>query len=337
LSGPDSEFWQKAMDEEIVSLLENQTWTAEEVPPGVKTVPVKWVYKIKSDEHGNIERFKARVCAKGYKQTQGVDFEEVFAPVSRQPTLRTLLAVAAVQDLEVEQLDVKTAFLNGDLEEDIWMDQPKGFEVGGKTKACHLQKALNGLKQAPRAWHLKLTKEMSGLGFEPSSADPSLFIRKSEGSITYVAVWVDDCLVVGSESDVTEVKKSIGETFTVRDLGPVKFFLGMEISRDRVAKTLTLTQKKATRELLEEFGMETTKSWRVPMGAGEKSTREGEPLDTEESEASRKSSLPGKLHKTKHCPSCRSPLALHELPNDRALAACQVRAELSGRDDRDRT
>jgi hypothetical protein len=168
----------------------NQTWTVEEVPPRVKPVPVKWVYKIKSDEHGNIERFKARVCAKGYKQTQGVDFEEVFAPVSRQPTLRTLLAVAAVQDLEVKQLDVKTAFLNGDLEEDIWMDQPKGFEVGGKTKACHLQKALYGLKQAPRAWHLKLTKEVSGLGFEPSSADPSLFIRKSKGSITYVAVWV---------------------------------------------------------------------------------------------------------------------------------------------------
>jgi hypothetical protein len=340
LSGPDSELWQKAMDEEIASLLENQTWTVEEVPPGVKPVPVKWVYKIKSDEHGNIERFKARVCAKGYKQTQGVDFEEVFAPVSRQPTLRTLLAVAAVQDLEVELLDVKTAFLNGDLEEDIWMDQPKVFEVGGKTKACHLQKALYGLKQAPRAWHLKLTKEMSGLGFEPSSADPSLFICKSEGSITYVAVWVDDCLVVGSESNVTEVKKSIGEIFTVRDLGPVKFFLGMEISRDRVAKTLTLTQKKATRELLEEFEMETAKSWRVPMGAGEKPTREGEPLDTEEFPYSK---LVGSLLYLANCTRPDIAQAVGVLsrymscPTTRALAACQVLAELSGRDNRDRT
>jgi hypothetical protein len=199
LASPDAELWQKAMDEEMASLLENQTWSTEPVPEGVKPVPVKWVYKIKTDENGNIERFKARVCAKGYKQQQGVDFEEVFAPVSRQSTVRALLTIAAVRDLEVEQLDVKIAFLNGDLEEEIWMEQPKGYEVGGKETACHLKKALYGLKQAPRAWHLKLTQEMGKLGFVPSTADPALFTKKTEEETTYAAVWVDDCLVVGEE------------------------------------------------------------------------------------------------------------------------------------------
>jgi hypothetical protein len=196
------------MEEEMATLIENKTWEVKEIPQGVKPLPVKWVYKIKRDQNGNIERYKARVCAKGFKQTKGVDFEEVFAPVSRQVTLRTLLAVAAAKDLEVEQLDVKTAFLNGDLEEEIWMEQPEGFEIGGKDRACHLQKALYGLKQAARAWHLKLTREMGTLGFEPSSADPAQFVKKGEETV-YVAVWVDDCLVVGEKKAVAETKEEL--------------------------------------------------------------------------------------------------------------------------------
>lgn len=282
LSGEDAELWQRAMDEEMASLLENKTWRVELVPEGVKPVPVKWVFKIKTDENGNVERYKARVCAKGYKQKQGVDFEEVFAPVSRQPTVRALLSLAAVEDLEIEQLDVKTAFLNGELEEEIWMEQPQGFEVGGNEKACHLQKALYGLKQAPRAWHLKLTEEMGRIGFVPSTADPSLFVKQTETESTYAAVWVDDCLIVGKTEGVKAVKEAIGKVFTVRDLGPVRYFLGMEVTRDRTAKTIRLTQKRATSDLLEEFGMTSAKPRVIPMGVGEKATREGQPLDTEE-------------------------------------------------------
>jgi hypothetical protein len=132
----------------------DETWEPRELPNGVKPVPTKWVYKIKRNEHENIARYKARVVAKGFKQTKGVDYEEVFAPISWHVTVRTLLVLAAAKDIEVEQLDIKTAFLNGKPEKEIWMEQPEGFEVGGKNQACHLLKTLYGLKQAPKAWHL---------------------------------------------------------------------------------------------------------------------------------------------------------------------------------------
>lgn len=147
---------------------------------------------------------------KGFKQKKGVDYKEVFAPVSRHVTLRSLLAVAAVRDLEVDQLDIKTAFLNGDLEEEIWMEQPELFETGGNKTACLLKKSLYGLKQAPRAWYLKLTSEMRKLGFEPSTADPALFTETDgDGKKTFVAVWVDDSLVVGEKEAVERVKAAL--------------------------------------------------------------------------------------------------------------------------------
>jgi hypothetical protein len=281
LDGEGSELWQKAMDDEMASLLENKTWEIETVPEGAKPVPVKSVYKFKTDANGNVERYKARVCAKGFRQKHGIDFEEVFAPVSRQPTVRALLSVAAMQSLEVEQLDVKTAFLNGDLKEDVWIEQPAGYTEGGPGKACHLRTALYGLKQAPRAWHLKLTSEMEKVGLNPSDADPALFVKKTETEPFYATVWVDDCLIAGTEERVKETKKAIGDVFQIRDLGPVKFFLGMEIERDRSARKLNLTQKKAIKELLEEFKMTSAKPRAVPMGTGEKPTREGESIETE--------------------------------------------------------
>jgi transposase InsO family protein len=266
LAGEDAELWQKAMDDEIASLLENETWSVETVPDGVKPEPVKWVFKIKRDENGNVERYKGRVVAKGFKQKHGVDFEEVFTPVSRHPTVRAFLAVAAIKDLEIEQLDVKTAFLNGELEEEIWVDQPEGYEEGGPEKKCRLKKALYGLKQAPRAWYLKLSEEMEKLGYEPSTADSALLVkREADGEMTYAAVWVDDSLVVGSKAAVKRTKKELARVFDVRDLGEAKYFLGMEISRNRVERTVKLTQKRVVRELLQEYGMTEAKGRATPM------------------------------------------------------------------------
>ncbi|GAQ87846.1 hypothetical protein KFL_003820010 [Klebsormidium nitens] len=282
LNSPEAELWRKAMDEEFGSLQENQTWELAEPPSGVKPIPCKWAFKLKRDENGQINRYKARLVIKGFRQKKGVDFEEVFAPVSRHVTLRTLLAVAAVEDLEVDQLDIKTAFLNGELDEEIWMEQPELFQTGGPKLACRLKKSLYGLKQAPRVWYLKLAKEMEGLGFEPSAADPALFIRESESDgRAFVAVWVDDALVVGKKSVVGNVKAALARIFEVRDLRPVNYFLGMEVKRDRENRTVTLTQKRAAKDLLEDYGMSATRPRGVPLNPGEKVQKEGEALDTE--------------------------------------------------------
>ncbi|GAQ79929.1 hypothetical protein KFL_000420010 [Klebsormidium nitens] len=275
----DGELWEKAMDDEIASLLENGTWTVEKPPDGVRPVPVRWTFKLKRDKQGQIERYKARFVAKGFKQKHGVDFEEVFAPVSRFPTVRTLLAVAAARDLEIKQLDVKTAFLNGTLEEEIWADQPEGYEVGGSEMKLRLKKSLYGLKQAPRAWYLCLSSEMQKIGFSPSTADPALFCRKDPGKETYTVVWVDDSLVIGTPAAVEETKEALSAVFDIRDLGDANFFLGMEIERDRVIKTLKLTQKRSIKDLLAEHGMADAKARATPMSPAEKPTREGEKLD----------------------------------------------------------
>ena len=266
LAGPDAELWRKAMDEEMQSLLENKTWTLEELPPGVLPIPVKWVFKIKRDGQGNIERYKARLVAKGFKQRAGIDFNEVFAPVSKHITLRALLGLVATENWELHHLDIKTAFLNGTLEESIYMVQPPGYEQGGVNIVCHLQKSLYGLKQAPRAWHTRLTAELNKMGFESSNADPSLFYRRVDGVLIFLLVYVDDILIASSKiSLVNEAKAGLKKEFDVRDLGAASYFLGMVIERDRQAGTVKLSQHKLSKELIERFGMVDAKPKSTPL------------------------------------------------------------------------
>ena len=278
LSSTDADLWQQAMDDEIRSLLENQTWIWEPIPPGVRPVPVKWVFKIKRDASGNIERYKARLVAKGFLQREGIDYTEVFAPVSKHTSLRTLLAIVAANDLELQHLDVTTAFLNGDLDETLYMQPPPGYEKGLGI-GCRLQRSIYGLKQAPRQWYAKLKSELQLIGFTVSETDASLFIHQGKDGPTYVLVYVDDLLIAGSPSGTASVVRMLQETFKVRNLGSASFFLGMDIVRDRETRTIHLGQHRYSSDLVKKFGLEDGKTKSVPMSATSKLCKEaGTPL-----------------------------------------------------------
>ncbi|CAI7863766.1 unnamed protein product [Closterium sp. NIES-53] len=186
LESSDAEEWKKAMESELKSIEENGTWELVELPEGRKAITSKWLFKIKSDADGKIERYKSRLVAKGYQKKEKVDYKELFAPVVKLTTLRTLLAGAAINGWVVKQMDVTTAFLNGVLEEEIFMAQPEGFD-DGSGRVLRLKKAIYGLKQAPRQWYLKLRGVLEEIGFTPSTADHSLFMlgegeQRSDGS-----------------------------------------------------------------------------------------------------------------------------------------------------------
>lgn len=283
LQSPDSNKWRLAMDDEIASLTANHTWTLQPVPHGVKPIPVKWVYKEKRDANGSIERHKARLVVKGFHQREGIDYDEVFAPVSKYSTLRTLLAIAAHQDLEIHQLDIKTAFLNGNLDEDVYIQQPPGYSNDNPNLACKLNKALYGLKQASRAWHRTLKTKIESMGFTESTADPGLFIKPSSSSPAYLLIYVDDILVItANTTTLSSIKTQISAAFDTRDLGPAAFFLGIDIIRDRTTKTIKLTQTRHTVDLLSKFSMQESKPFDTPSSTAIKLTADGEPLDTEE-------------------------------------------------------
>jgi len=252
-----------------------------ELPAGVKPIPVKWVFKIKRDAKGNIERYKARLVAKGFMQREGVDFTNVFAPVSKHSTLRALLALVAEEGMHLHQLDVKTAFLNGKLEEDLYMVQPPGYRRGGPSMVCHLRKALYGLRQAPRAWYTTLRGKLEALGFKASDADASLFVLDKGEHKVFMLVYVDDILVACKCGQaVRDVKQLVGSLFDVRDLGEARFFLGMEITRDWEKGSIKLSQHKAVADIIMRFGMGEAKLSSTPMSTATRLSKGGsKPLD----------------------------------------------------------
>lgn len=264
MSFPNAQDWKQATDEEMDSIFANDTFELRPTPSGIKPIPTKWVFTIKRDATGGLSRYKARWVAKGFKQQYGIDFTEVYAPVSSYTTLRALLAVVAYRDLELIQLDVKTAFLNGELEEDIYVQQPEGYEQG-EGLSCYLKKALYGLKQAPRAWHQRLISELSTIGLTPSAADLSLFIMTYNNDKVYVLVYVDDILVAGYADAVKYVSDSLTAAFKVRNLGNAELFLGMNIIRDRSSRSLLLGQQRFITDLLTTYGMADCKPSTLPM------------------------------------------------------------------------
>jgi len=264
--------WQAAMNDELDSMQQHNVWDLLPTPPRVKPLPLRWVLKWKHMADGS-SKAKARLCAKGFSQRKGVDYEEIFAPVSKHTTVHTLLAKVAAENLELHQLDIKTAFLHGELEEEVWVQQPEGFAAAGarSTHSCRLNKSLYGLKQAPRAWHKKLHSVLQGeMGYTACSSDPGLYVQHSEqhGS-TYIIVYVDDLLVAARSMErINAAKQAVAAHFYTRDLGEPKCFIGLEISRDRTARTLAIRQQQLISEVIQKYGQGSAAGREVPMALG---------------------------------------------------------------------
>jgi len=188
------------MNEEMEALQKNATWELVPLPKGMKTVGCRWVFTVKLNPDGSIDRYKARLVAKGYTQRYGVDYQDTFAPVAKINTIRILISIAANRDWPLQQFDVKNAFLNGDLEEEVYMELPPGVNSNlGKGEVCRLKKSLYGLKQSPRAWFGRFSATMKEFGYKQSNSDHTLFIKHNEGRVTALIVYVDDMVMTGDD------------------------------------------------------------------------------------------------------------------------------------------
>ncbi len=253
--------WQDAMKREMNSLHENDVWELVSLPSERKCVGSKWVFKEKLGPDGKTERYKARLVAQGYSQQQGLDYDETFSPVVRPESVRLMIALASAKNMILHQMDVETAFLNGCLEEDIYMRQPEGFEkAGSENLVCRLKKSIYGLKQSPRCWNVTLDSYLQEIGFKQSKYDPCIYT--SEGVI--LAVYVDD-IILASESDeqMKNVKKLISSKFTVKDMGRLAYFLGVSVDQESKSH-VWVGQPAYTQKVLERFNMDASNSVATP-------------------------------------------------------------------------
>jgi len=279
LSSPQASLWRQAMDSEIESLRALGTWTLSPLPPHAKALPTKWCFDLKTNAAGQVVRYKARLVAKGFMQRDGTDYDEVFAPVSRHTTLRTLLSLCTAPEWTAHHVDVRTAFLHGEIEEELYATQPPGY-AEGENLVCRLHKALYGLRQAPRQWYTKLTATLQDLGFQPSNADPSLYILRDGPHLVYLLVYVDDCLFIGRDSPLLHTAKALLiSAFPSRDLGVVTQFLGMAVLL--APGSVRLTQTKTIDSLLHTYGLTSAKPTSAPMSPSLPLTKETTALDPE--------------------------------------------------------
>lgn len=262
----ESIHWKEAMNREMNSLNENQTWELCELPTGAKLLPCKWVYKVKMNSDGSINKYKARLVAKGYNQRFGIDYNQTFSPVAKMPTIRSLLSIAANEKLHLVQFDVSTAFLYGKLDEVIYIKQPDGYN-DNTNKVCKLLRSLYGLKQAPRCWNECFGKFLINQGFTVSDADPCLYIRNQDGKLLIIALYVDDGLVAATDTkDLDQFTEQLKSRFKVV-VRPATYFLGLEITTHS-NYNITISQSAYSQKLLKRFRFEDCKPVSTPMLKG---------------------------------------------------------------------
>jgi hypothetical protein len=256
--------WQDAMTEEYQSILKNDVWDIVPRPKGKSVVTSKWIYKIKHAVDGSIEKYKARFVARGFSQVKGVDYDETFAPVARHTSIRSIIALVASMGWKLHQMDVKTVFLNGEIEDEVYIEKPEGFVIHNKkSHVCRLKKALYGLKQAPCAWYEKMDGFLMSLGFSKSVVDPNLYYHIVGNECLILVLYVDDLFLTGSERLIAESKQALTTKFEMKDLGMMHYFLGLEVWQR--TDEIFLSQGKYTVEILKKFGMTECKSMPAPM------------------------------------------------------------------------
>ncbi|KAL9244392.1 hypothetical protein vseg_018172 [Gypsophila vaccaria] len=241
----DSKLWQEAMQSEIDSMHTNQVWDLVDLPDKVRPLQCKWLYKIKRSLDGQPDVYKARLVDRGFTQVQGLHYDEIFASIVMLRFIRIILAIAAFHDYEIWQMDVKTAFLNGYLEEELYMIQPDGFTDPKYAKrVCKLKRSIYGLKQATRSWNHCFDEVIKQNGFIRSVEEPCLHIKSSGSKIVFLVLYVDDMLLIGNDVLIlSSVKGWLKNHFQMKGLGEAQRILGIRIYRDRSRRMLALSQE----------------------------------------------------------------------------------------------
>ena len=266
---------------------DNGIWDLVKFPEGAKPIGCKWIFKTKRDSKGNVERYKARLVAKGFAQKEGIDFKETFSPVASNDSFRVIMALVAHYDLELHQMDVKTAFLNGDIDETIYMVQPENFISGDpKSMVCKLKKSIYGLKQASRQWYHKFHEVIISFGFEVNPVDDCVYHKFSGSKFIFLVLYVDDILLASSDIGLLhDTKRFLVKNFKMKDLEVASFVLGIQIHRDRSRSVLGLSQKSYIERMLSRYGMDKCAPTDTSVSKGDKFSLSQSPKNDFDKEA----------------------------------------------------
>lgn len=276
----NEECWKRAVQEELRSLNANETWEVVPRPRDAKVISGKWIFKTKLNKNGDLERYKARLVARGFMQKQGVDFQETYAPVAKLATVRFLLAIGIQLNFYFCHMDVVTAFLYGHLEKPVFMTAPEGVDVPDGM-VLKLKRSLYGLKQSPKCWNNRFHEFVVGLGFRRSEADYCLYVRIDSRGTVYLLLYVDDLMICGdNEVVLQELKEKLSSEFRMKDLGNVEYFMGLQIEIDRSVGKVTIGQSTFAENILARFHMQSCNRVTTPIEPGTRLDRT-KSLDTD--------------------------------------------------------
>jgi hypothetical protein len=244
--------------------MKNDVWENVPRPKEKSVVTSKWVYKIKHATDRSVDKYKARFIARGFSQKEGEYYDETFAHVSRYTSIRAIMSLVSSIRWSLHHMDVKTTFLNGEIEEEVYFEQPQLFEVHSRdTHVCILKKALYGLNQAPRAWYARIDNYLIRIGFSKSRADPNIYYKVVNNALVILLLYVDDLFLIGEEYFIIQCKKELASQFDMKDLGLMNYYLGLEVWQKR--GEVFLGQGKYVVKILQKFGMMDCKSMDTPM------------------------------------------------------------------------